>query len=90
MQVYLYNKYYITVTKTDGRHPIPRPCIRSAEVRGKVIIRMGTQQQYNNQDKYLLNLFHLKHGLDCLQSGELPKTFGYKLLLSLSAQLDSV
>ena len=48
MQVYLKYKYYITVTKTGGRHPIPRPCFHSAEVRGNVIMRMETQQQYNN------------------------------------------
>ena len=53
-------------------------------------MRMGTQQQYNNQDRYVMNLSHLKHGLYCVQSGVLPKTFGHKLLLSLSAQLDNV
>ena len=35
MQVYLQYKYYITVTKTGGRHPIPQPWIRSAEVQGE-------------------------------------------------------
>ena len=34
MQEYLQYKYYITVTKTGRRHPIPRPWIRSAEVQG--------------------------------------------------------
>ena len=34
--------------------------------------------------------FHLEYGLYCVQSGVLPKTFGYKLLLSLSARLDNV
>ena len=34
MQVYLQYKYFITVTKTGGPHPIPRPCLHSAEVRG--------------------------------------------------------
>ena len=53
MQVYLQYKYYITVTKTGGRHPILRPWIRSAEVRGNVIMRMGMQQQHNNQDRYV-------------------------------------
>ena len=37
-----------------------------------------------------MNLFHLEHGHHCDQSGELPKKFGHKLLLSLSAQLDKV
>ena len=33
-------KYYITLTKTVGRHSTLRPWIRSAEVRGSVIMRM--------------------------------------------------
>ena len=37
-----------------------------------------------------MNLFHLEHGLHWVQSGVLPKTFGHKLLLSLSAQLNNV
>ena len=39
-----------------------------------------------------MNLFHLEHGLYWVQSGVhvLPKKFGHKLLLSLSAQLDNV
>ena len=37
-----------------------------------------------------MKLFHLEHGLYCVQSGLLPKQFGHKLLLSLSAQLDNV
>ena len=53
MQVYLQYKYYITVTKTGGQHPILRPWIHSAEVRRNVVVRMGTQQQYNNQDRYV-------------------------------------
>ena len=35
-------------------------------------------------------LFHLKHGLFRVKSGVLPKNFGHKSLLSLSAQLDNV
>ena len=53
-------------------------------------MRMGTQQQYNIQDRYVIYWFHLKHGPYCVQSGVLPKTFGHKLLLSLSAQLKNV
>ena len=53
-------------------------------------MRMGTEQQYNNQDRYVNELFHLEHGLYCVQSCELPKKFGDKLLLSLSAQRDNV
>ena len=53
MQVYLQYKYYITVTKTGGRHPTRLPWIRSADVRGNVVMSMGTQQQYNNQDRYV-------------------------------------
>ena len=53
MQVYLQYKYFITVAKTGGRHPILRPWVRSAEFRVNVVKRMGTQQQYNNQDRYV-------------------------------------
>ena len=35
-----------------------------------------------------MNLFHLQNGLYWVQSGVLPKQFGHKLFLSLSAQLD--
>ena len=37
-----------------------------------------------------MNLFHLEHELYWVQSGVLPKKFGHKLFLSLSAQLDNV
>ena len=53
-------------------------------------MRMGTQQQYNNQDRCVNALFNLKHGLYHVKSGVLPKKFGHKSLLSLSAQLDNV
>ena len=53
MQVYLQYKYYISVTKTGERHSILRQGICSAEVQGQVVMRMGTQQQYNNQDRYV-------------------------------------
>ena len=53
-------------------------------------MKMGTQQQHNNQDRYVMNLFHLEHGLYRVQSGVLPTKFGRKLFLSLSAQLDNV
>ena len=53
-------------------------------------MKIGTQQQHNNQDTMLMNLFHLEHGLYWVQSGVLPKKFGHKLFLSLSAQLDNV
>ena len=49
-------------------------------------MRMGTQQQYNNQDRYVNELFPLKHGLYHVKSGVSPKKFGHKSLLSLSAQ----
>ena len=32
-------------------------------------MRIGTQQQYNNQDRYVNELFHLKHGLYHVKSG---------------------
>ena len=90
MQVYLQYIYYITVTKTGGRHPILRPWICSADVRVNVVMRMGTQQQYKNQDWYVNELFYLKHGLYHVKSGVLPKKFGHKSLLSLSAQPNNV
>ena len=34
---------------TDARRPVPRQWIRSAEVRGNVVRRMGTQQQQTTQ-----------------------------------------
>ena len=36
-------------------------------------MRMGTQQQYNNQDSYVNELFHLKHGLYHVKSDVLPQ-----------------
>ena len=60
MQVYRQFIYYITVTKTGGRHPITRPWIRSAEIRENVVMRMGSQQQYNHQDRYLNEFVPLK------------------------------
>ena len=53
-------------------------------------MRMGTQQQYNNQDRYVNELSHLKHGLYHVKSGVLPKKFGHKSLLSISAQPNNV
>ena len=55
MQVHLQYKYYITVTKAGGQHPILWPWIRSAEVRGNVHMRMGTQQQqpYRNVNEFV-------------------------------------
>ena len=43
--IYLKYKYYITMTKTGGRYPVPRPSIHSAKGRGDVVMRMETQQQ---------------------------------------------
>ena len=51
-------------------------------------MRMGTQQQHNNQDRYVNEVD--PHGLYCVQSGVLPRKLGHKLLLSLSAQSDYV
>ena len=36
-------------------------------------MRMGPQQQYNNQDRYVNDFFHLKHGLYRVKSSVLPK-----------------
>ena len=50
-------------------------------------MKMGTQQQHNNQDRYVMNLFHLEHGLYWVQSGVLPKyldtNYSFLYLLSL-------
>ena len=53
-------------------------------------MKMGTQQQHTTKTGMYMNLFHLEHGLYWVQSGVLPKKFGHKLFLSLSAQLDNV
>ena len=53
-------------------------------------MKMGTQQQHNNQDRYVNELIPPRTwtllGSVCV----LPKKFGHKLFLSLSAQLDNV
>ena len=90
MQVYLQYKYYITVTKTGDGTPYRSHGYVLLRFRGNVVMKMGTQQQHNNQDRYVMNLFHLEHGLYWVQSGLLPKKFGHKLFLSLFAQLDNV
>ena len=90
MQVFLQYRYYIPMTKTGGLQTILRPWIRSAGVRGNVVMRMGTQQQYNNRDRCVNALFYLKHGFYHVKSGVSPKKFGHESLLSLSAQLDNV
>ena len=43
-----------------------------------------------NQDRYVNELVPPRNGLYWVQSGVLPKKFGHKLFLSLSAQLDNV
>ena len=53
-------------------------------------MKMGTQQQHNNQDRYVNELvpprtWTLLGSVWCI-----PKKFGHKLSLSLSAQLDNV
>ena len=90
MQVYIQYKYYITVTKTGDGTPYHSHGYVLLRFRGNVVMKMGTQQQHNNQDNIKMNLFHLEHGLYWVQSGVLPKKFGHKLFLSLSAQLDNV
>ena len=58
MQVYLQYKYYITVTKTgDGTqyrsHGYVLLRFRGG---GGVVMKMGTQQEHNNQDRYVIEL----------------------------------
>ena len=90
MQVYLQYKYYITVTKTGDGTPYRSHGYVLLRFRGIIIMKMGTQQQHNNQDRYVNELVPPKYGLYWVQSGVLPKNFGHKLFLSLSAQLDTV
>ena len=90
MQVYIQYKYYFTVTKTGDGTPYCSHGYVLLRFRGNIVTKMGTQQQHNNQDSIKMNLFYLEHGLYWVQSGVLPKKFGHKLFLSLSAQLDNV
>ena len=50
-------------------------------------MRMGTQQQHNNQDRYVNEVVPLEHGLYWVQSGVLPKNldtnYSFLYLLSL-------
>ena len=93
MQVYLQYKYYITVTKTGDGTPYRSHEYVLLRFRGNVVMKMGTQQQHNNQDRYVNELVPPRTwtlGSVWVQSGVLPKKFGHKLFLSLSAQLDNV
>ena len=53
MQVYLQYKYYITVTKTGDGTPYRSHGYVLLRFRGNVVMQMGTQQQHNNQDRYV-------------------------------------
>ena len=54
-------------------------------------MKMGTQHQYNNQDRYVNEFVPTRTWtLLCSVFNVLPKQFGHKLLFSLSAQLDDV
>ena len=90
MQVYLQYKYYITVTKTGDGTPYSSHGYVLLRLTGNVVMKMGTQQQHNNQDRYVNELVPPEHGLYWVQSAVLPKKIGHKLFLSLSAQLDNV
>ena len=56
MQVYLQYKYYITVTKTGDGTPYRSHGYVLLRFRGNVVMKMGTQQQHNNQDRYVNEL----------------------------------
>ena len=56
MQVYLQYKYYITVTKTGDGTPYRSHGYVLLRFMGKVFMKMGTQQQHNNQDRYVNEL----------------------------------
>ena len=53
-------------------------------------MRIGNNNKTTTKTGMSMKLFHLEHGLYWVQSGVLPKKFGHKLFLSLSAQLDNV
>ena len=55
MQVYLQYKYYITVTKTGDGIPYRSHGYVLLRFRGNVVMKMGTQQQ-DNQDRYVNEL----------------------------------
>ena len=56
MQVYLQYKYYITVTKTGDGTLYRSHGYILLRFRGNVVMKMGTQQQHNNQDGYVNEL----------------------------------
>ena len=56
MQVYLQYKYYITVTKTGDGTPYRSHGYVLLRFRGNVVMKMGTQQQHNHQDRYVNEL----------------------------------
>ena len=92
MQVYLQYKYYITVTKTGDGTPYRSHGYVLLRFKGNVVMKMGAQQQHNNQDRYVNELVPPRTWtlLGSLPTGVLPIKFGHKLFLSLSAQLDNV
>ena len=49
MQVYLQYKYYITVTKAGDGTPYRSHGYVLLRFRGNVVMKMGTQQQHDNQ-----------------------------------------
>ena len=53
-------------------------------------MKMGTQQQHNNQDRYVNELVPPRTWTLLGSAGVLAKKFGHKLFLSLSPQLDNV
>ena len=89
MQVYLQYKYYITVTKTGDGIQYRSHGYVLLRFSGNVVMKMGTQQQHNN-DRYVNELVPPRTWTLLGESGVLPKKFGHKLSLSLSAQLENV
>ena len=77
MQVYLQYKYYITVTKTGDGTPYRSHRYVLLKFRGNVVMKMGTQQQHNNQDRYVNKL---NKASQAIQS---PRTVPFFLLVSL-------
>ena len=57
---------------------------------GKSLWKWEHKNNTTTKTGMYMNLFHLENGLYWVQSGVLPKKFGHKLFLSLSAQLNNV
>ena len=88
MQVYLQYKYYITVTKTGDSTPYRSQGYVLLRFRGNVVMKTGTQQQHNNQDRYVNELvpprtWTLLGSVWCITLKNLDTNYSFLYLLSL-------